>query len=156
MLTETQLQTLATAIRASIDPVVVAALEIRDDVSLTAWCDAESTQSAWSASVTGSALFELTDVTKFDSLTAGKRDAWRLMLTYAPVDFSRQKNRKAVQDVWGNTDSVAVLNGVTRKATNAEHALGGVDATTNTVTAWKLNYSGSVSLTEVSTALNRY
>lgn len=156
MLTDTQLQTLAAGLRASTDPTVVAALALRDDVILSNWCNAASTQDAWNERVSGLDLFEATDVTKFDGLTAGKRDAWRLLLTYAPCDFSRQKNRKAAQDVWGNTDSVAVLQACTRKATNAEKILGGTDATTNTVTAWKLNVTGSVAINEVSSALNRF
>lgn len=155
MLTDAQMTTLAAGIRASTDPTVVAALAIRNDVALTAWCNAASAQDAWAQDVTGAALFEQTDVAKFDNLTAGKRDAWRLMLDFAPVDFARNKNRKAVEDIWGATDSVAVLQSLTRKATNAEQILGGTSATSNTVTAWKLNYAGSVGITEVSTALNR-
>ena len=101
-------------------------------------------------------LFEATDVTKFDAVNPGKRDAWRLLLEFAPINFSRQKMRKAVPDVWGTTDAVAVLQACTRKATRGEVYLGGADATTNTVTAKKLNYIGNISLDDVSNALNRY
>jgi len=49
-----------------------------------------------------------------------------------------------------------VLQAGTRKATRGEVYLGGADATTNTVTAKKLNYIGNISLDDVSNALNRY
>lgn len=156
MLTDAQLQTLAAALRAETDQTVVAAMAIRNDVALTAWCNGASTVDAWNGAMGARELFEATDVTKFDGLTAGKRDAWRLLLEFAPIDFTRQKLRKAVQDAWGNTDSVAVLQDCRRKATRGEAYLGGNDATTNTVTAKKLNYSGSISLDDVSNALNRY
>jgi len=111
---------------------------------------------AWNEAMGSRDLFEATDVTKFDAVNPGKRDAWRLLLEFAPINFTRQKMRKAVPDVWGTTDAVAVLQACTRKATRGEVRLGGSDATTNTVTAKKLNYSGSISLDDVSNALNRY
>jgi hypothetical protein len=156
MLTDGQMQTLAAALRAETDQTVVAALAVRNDVALTAWCNSASAVDAWNEAMGARELFEATDVTKFDGLTAGKRDAWRLLLEFAPIDFTRQKMRKAVPDVWGTTDAVAVLQDCRRKATRGEAYLGGNDATTNTVTAKKLNYSGSISLDDVSNALNRY
>lgn len=154
-LTTAQETALAAHIRANTTPAVVAALAIRNDVELARLYNLASATDAWQSAMSGRDLFEATDVTKFDGLTAGKRDAWRLLLTFAPVNMSRQKNRKAAQDVWGNTDSVAVLQACTRKATVAESALGGNSATTNTVTALKLNWEGSLSVDEVSYALNR-
>ncbi len=156
MLTDGQMQTLAAALRAETDQTVVAALAVRNDVALTAWCNSASTVDAWNEAMGSRDLFEATDVTKFDAVNPGKRDAWRLLLEFAPIDFTRQKMRKAVQDAWGDTDSVAVLQDCRRKATRGEAYLGGNDATTNTVTAKKLNYSGSISLDDVSNALNRY
>jgi hypothetical protein len=99
-------------------------------------------------------LFDAMDVTKFDGLSAGKRDAWRLMLDFAPIDFTKIKTRKGVQDVWGDTDSVAVLQACRRKATVAEVTLGGETKTTNTVSALKLNWEGTLSYTDVGIALN--
>jgi hypothetical protein len=78
------------------------------------------------------------------------------MLDFGPTNFGKQKNRKAVQDVWGDANSVAVLQACRRKATNGERILGGADATTNTVTAWKLNFYGAITLDDVSNSLNRY
>lgn len=154
-MTDAQLQTLAQSLRAETDPGVVAALSIRDDYTLMLWCNGASTQDAW-AEVDGRTLFELMTITSFDSLTAGKRAAWELMLSYAPLDFGRKKYRDAMPDIWGSVPSVAMLQGCTRKATRAEAYLGGSAATTNTVTALKLNAPGQVSVNEISDALNRH
>jgi hypothetical protein len=158
-LTPAQLTTLKAAILAETDAGVVAARAIRNDTALVAWCNSAGPVDAWQDSMSALTLFEDgTDVTKFDGLSAGKRDAWDLMLRFAPIDFSRQKNRKAVLDVWGDANSVAVLQACRRKATRAEvyitPNIGGNQATTNTVTALKLNWSGQVSLNELSDALN--
>ena len=153
-LTTTQETTLAAHIRSNQDAAVVAALAIRNDVELARLYNLSSATDAWVSRMGGVDLFQVSDVTKFDGLTAGKRDAWRMMLDFAPIDFTRQKNRKAAQDVWGNTDSVAVLQAVTRKATVAESALGGASATTNTVAAVKLNWEGTLSYGDISSALN--
>ena len=156
MMTETKKQTLAAALRAETDTGVVSMLAIRNDVGLAEWCNAASSVDAWHPAMTGRLLFEAGDVTKFDGLTAGKRDAWRMLLDFQPIDFARNKMRAAVKDVWGNTDSVAVLQACTRKATNAENYLGGTSATENTVTALKLNWTGTLSHSDISDVLNRY
>lgn len=157
MLTDAQLQTLAAAIRAETDQACVDALAIRNDVAMEQWINANSAQSAWNPAMTGVNLFEATDVTKFDNIvSAGKREAWRLMLDFAPINFGRNKFRKAVTDVWGTTDSKPVLTECTRPATNGEKYLGGTTATENTISAWKLNFSGNISIGEISNALNRF
>ena len=156
MLTENQKATLAAALRAETNAAVVAAMAIRNDVFLSEWCNTASATLAWNESVDRAALFDATHITKFDGLSAGKRDAWKLMLDNAPIDAGRNKIRKAVQDVWGNADSVAVLQDCRRAATNAEVYLGGSDATTNTVTARKLNWTGQIGLFDMSDALNRF
>lgn len=154
MLTNNQKTTLAAALRAEANQGVMDAVAIGNITYLVEWCNGLSATDAWNTSVSGNDLFEAGDVTKFDGLTAGKRDAWRMMLDFAPIDMSRGKNRKAVQDVWGNTDSVPLLQDMRRKATRGEVYLGGSSATTNTVTALKLNYVGSLSIDDIATALN--
>ena len=106
--------------------------------------------------MSGVDLFEATDVTKFDGLVAGKREAWKLMLQFAPINFGKQKFRKAVTDAWGTTDSKAILTDCTRPATNGEKYLGGTVVTENTIAAWKLNFSGNIAIGEISNALNRF
>lgn len=146
---------LVNALRAEVDAGVIAALAERRDDLLAVWCNGETASDAWAVSVSSKDLFEAIDVTKFDNLTAGKRDAWRMLLDFAPQDFSRTKARKATLDVWGATDSVAVLQACTRKATRAETYFGGTPATTNTVTALKLTLPGLLATIDVAMALNR-
>lgn len=157
-LSETQLQTLATALKAETDPSLVVNLAIRNDVFMTAWVNGDSAADAWHNNCGKRELFEATNVTKFDSLTAGKRDAWKLMLDNSPIDMTRAPMRKAVIDVWGVTDSAAVLTGCLHKATRGELYLGGTTVATSnpTVSALKLNYSGTISIDEVSRSLNVY
>ena len=155
-MTDEQLQTLAAAIRAETNQACVDALAIRNDVAMEQWVNAASAQSAWNPSMSGVALFEATDVTKFDGLVAGKREAWKLMLQFAPINFGKQKFRKAVTDAWGATDSKVILTNCTRLATNGEKYLGGAVATENTISAWKLNFSGNIPIGEISNALNRF
>ena len=154
MLTDTQKTTLANALKAETNAGVVAAMAIRNDVFLSEWCNSASNVDAWNESMDSKSMFQAADITKFDNLTAGKRDAYRMMLDFAPHDMARNANRKAIADIWGAADSVAVLQSCVRKATNAEVYLGGNSATTSTVAALKLNYTGNIGLTEMSQALN--
>lgn len=154
MLTSSQQTVLAAHIKANTNPTVVDALAIRNDQAIAEYYNGNSNTSAWISSLSNNDLFQSCDITKFDSLTAGKRDSWRMMLDFSPINFTKAKNRKAVQDIWGNTDSVAILTDCTRKATRAEEVFGGESATTNTVTALKLNWEGTLSTNDVSYALN--
>ena len=153
---DAQLQTLAAAIRAETNQACVDALAIRNDVAMEQWINSDSAQSAWNPAMTAIDMFEVTDVTKFDGLVAGKREAWRLMLDFAPINFGRQKFRKAVTDAWGTTDSKAILTACTRPATNGEKYLGGTTATENTISALKLRFHGNIPISEISNALNRF
>jgi hypothetical protein len=155
-MTDAQLQTLAAAIRAETDANVVLYRTERMDEQLKDWCNAASASNAWNPAMTGGMLFEATNVAKFDNLTAGKRSSWDLMLRYSPLDMGRNKLRLAVIDVWGTTDSVTVLQACTRKATNGEKYLGYSTVTENTVTALKLTVPGTISVDNVSQALNRF
>lgn len=157
-MTPVQYQALADHIRANTDPAVVAALPLRNDGQIQEWynVEADPVTKAWKSSVSANELFEETDLTLYDGLTAGKRDAWGLMLSYAPIDFTRARFRKAVQDAWGNTNSVDILKAVRRNATRYELVFGGTESTTNTVTAVKLDLEGQASVADISTALNHY
>jgi hypothetical protein len=139
---------------------VVTALANRDDVFLTNWLNGNATATnTWRKDVTSRDLFEAMDVTKFDALTAGKRDAWRLMLDFQPIDFSRQKNRRAVTDVWGATDGAPILTDCTRRTSRVEIYLtpdiAANQTTTAGVTGLTLSWYGPITLTELSMALNR-
>lgn len=153
-LTTAQISILAAALRAEADPTTAAAVISRNDTYLAGWCNGLSATDAWNQNIESRDLFDATNVAKFDNLTAGKRSAWDLLLRFAPVDMSRQKMRKAVEDIWGTADSVAVLQACTRKATRGEVYIGGSTATTNTVSALKLDFTGAITIEDIGAALN--
>jgi len=160
MLTPAQETTLIAALKASNDSVLAPLVTARDNVLIANWLNASGTTDAWHESCGSHDLFDSMDITKFDNLTAGKRDAWRLFLDYAPQDMRLNARRKAVVDVWATStskpgdDAPAVLAKCLRKATNGEAIMGGTSATTDTVTASKLNYIGQISDYDVSKAFN--
>ncbi len=153
MLKDAQLTTLAAAIAAETDQTFVGFRTTGNNTEITNWYNAASTTDAWMYHAERSTLFEATDVTKFDGLTAGKRDAWRLLMDNTPIDMGRNANRKAVQDIWGNTDSVAVLQALREKATRAQVLFGGTSKTTNTVTALDRAFTGLLSIDDVRAAV---
>jgi hypothetical protein len=154
MLTPAQETDLVNALKASTDPVLAPLVVARDNVLISEWLNTLSNTSAWNEAMTANALFEAMDVTKFDTVAAGKRDAWRLFLDFAPHDFGKPAIRKVIEDVWGTADGVAVLQACTRKATNGEVMLGGSVETRNTVSATDLNKEGPFSVNDVSVAFN--
>jgi hypothetical protein len=156
MLTDSQKQSLAAALRADANQTVVDALAGRNDSALAQYCNTASAQDVWNEAMSAALLFEATDITQFDGLTAGKRDAWRLLMQYAPVDMRKNKLRKAVEDAWGPSNSVAVLQACVRKATYGELYFGGNSATTNTVTGMRLNFYGQITVDDIGSALRDY
>lgn len=161
MLTTNQMQTLAAALRVSLDATVIAALAIRDDVTLANWCNAAANpaQLAWRTSVAPQDADEAADWTTFDSISAGKRDSWSFFLNF-PRDYSKNKVRKWITDVWGNatagSNAEAILFAGTENATNGELIFGGAFKTTGTVTALSRNFNGEIGLTELSQSLNKF
>lgn len=143
-------------INAETDPAIVAARNpaTRDDAVLTAWCNGLSNTDAWIAACDSRTMFEAMTITQFDALTAGKRATWDIMMRNAPLDFGRAKLRNAVVDVWGATDSVAVLTALREKATRAEAYIGGNSETTNTVAGLDRGYVGPLSMLDVGQAMN--
>lgn len=156
MLTPEQLTTLKAAILAETNATFVAARTGGNTEAMASWYNAESNTNAWMSSVDDRILFEACDITKFDNLQPGKQASQTRMENMAGrfgLDFKRQKMRKAVQDIWGNADSVAILEALRRKATKGEVVFGGNSATTNTVEALKLNWEGQLSYTDIINAL---
>ena len=152
MLTTQQQTTLVNALLASTNTTLAPLVLARDNVLIADYLNQLSTTDAWGESVGNDILFDAMDFTKFDTLTAGKRDAWALFLQYAPFDFGRNRFRKAVADIWGNTDSVPILELCRRKATNGELIFGGTTKITNTVSGLDLNFEGNISVDDVSIA----
>jgi hypothetical protein len=151
-LTPAQRTTLRTALLA--EPTIATAVANRDDGAITVWCNGASATDAWLAAADQRALFEAIDLTKYDALTGGKRASWELLARNVPIDIGRGKMRQAVLDVWGATDSIAVLQALREKATRCQVILGGTTRTTNTVSGLDRNYPFPISQFQISTVLN--
>lgn len=97
------------------------------------------------------------DYSTFDSLAAGKRDSWGFFLQNTR-DFTRNKTRKWITDIWGPANAAsnaeAILLSGTEKARVIEVVLGSSVKTTGTVSAIARNYVGSIDLLEVGLILN--
>lgn len=158
MLTPAQQATLKAAILAETDPVAAGYRDAGNHDQLAIWLNADSTTDAWRTVARASDLRRAMTISKFDSLSAGKRDAWRLLLEFAPVDFTVQKDRRGVIDIWGDADGAAILTEAgLEKASRAEVYFGGttvVQGTApNAVSALKRNWTGDLSTPDVSYAL---
>lgn len=147
-LTTAQLQTLKAAIAAETNTTFVAYRTSGATGAMADWYNTKSNTDAWKVSMQAQELDEASDYSSFDSVVAGKRDAWDLFLRYAPRDMNKSKNRKVVTDVWGNATagSIAeyILQAATEKATRGELVFGSTSATTGTVTAIKRNFVGTL------------
>lgn len=147
-LTTAQLQTLKAAIAAETNTTFVGYRTSGATGAMADWYNGKSNTDAWKTYMQAQELDEASDYSSFDSIIAGKRDAWDLFLRYAPRDMSRNKNRKVVTDVWGNavasSIAEAILQASTEKATRGELVFGSTSATTGTVTAIKRNFIGQI------------
>ena len=144
---------LRTGLLAATDPTVTQALAVGDDSTIASWCNGLSATDAWMAAASRRTLFEASNITQFDGLSAGKRDAWTLLLDNAPLDFGRNALRTAVVDIWGASNSVAVLQALREKARRCEAIIGGTVRTTNTVSALDRSYFGTFSPDVIAEAL---
>jgi hypothetical protein len=148
-----QLQTVCTAVKA--DPTANAARIAGDTVSVLGWLNGAKvpTVLSWRANMTPLELDEAANYTAFDSLTAGKRAAWPLMLGF-DRDMRKNKNRNAVADIWGPVTASSVAESIllasTTPATNTQVTLGGTVKTTGTVTATDYNYTGPAAQADAS------
>ena len=114
--------------------------------------DASPVVKAWSVTVDPKDMDDAPDYTTFDAISAGKRDSWGFLLA-RPRDFNRNKVRKWVTDIWGNStagsNSEAILLAGLVNATAAEVAIGGATKTTGTVSGLDRTYLGGVTVLEV-------
>lgn len=137
-LTPAQLNNLRTAIIA--DPTAVVFMQTQNVAGLVNWCNTSVSpaQLGWLKVVPSSSVDEAPNYSAYDSLAAGKRDSWVRFLA-AGRDFTRNKVRNWVTDVWGNatagSNAEAVLLVGTEAVTNAQAKLGGTVKTTGTVSA---------------------
>lgn len=155
-LTTAQQNTLRTAILA--EPALAQAVAIRNDPAIADYCNTATAQKAWKTSYGAMDLFNATDINVYIARSVAERQAFDLLIQVGTVDPSTTSIRTGVVNIFsgagGSTQRAAILNDMTRFATWAEQKLGGTNATTDTVTAWKLNYSGSITVSHVSSILN--
>lgn len=149
MLTNNQLATLKAAIQA--DPTANGYLVAGDTFSLLQWCNGASATLAWSVSVQAQTSDEAATYTAYDSLAAGKRDSWSIFLLFAR-NFSKNKIRNWITDVWGNATAGSIAESIlqagTEFATRAQNVFGGNTKTTGTVTALDRSFTGLVDQTD--------
>lgn len=130
-LTPQQQATLLAAVIAN--PAANAARLGGDSVTLLAWLNGPSATVAWKPSVTAGAMFDSLTISSFDNLTAGKRDAFRLMLDREVIDATKGSIRSGLADIFTVTGAYTdaqqlakMLNGAcTEFATNSQAAIGG-------------------------------
>ena len=155
-LTPAQETTLRTAILA--EPALAQAVAIRNDPAIADYCNTATTQKAWKTSYSDNDLFDVTDINVYIARSVPERQAYDLLITIGDIDPSKASIRSGIVNIFsgagGAAQRAAILNDMTRFATWAEQKLGGVNATTDTVTAWRLNYSGPITASHVSTILN--
>jgi len=161
MLTPAQLVTLKAAILAETAGAFVTFRQQGATGAMAEWINGtlQPNVIAWKTAATANELDEGADYSAFDSVAAGKRDAWSMFLMYAPRDMSKARNRKVVADVWGNATVASigesVLLAATRKITRGEDYLGGsATGTTGTVTARNLTWEGYLSNDDIVQAIN--
>lgn len=157
-MTKSQKATLRAAILA--EPALADELAVRDDAAITAYCNAPAlpAQKVWKDKYTSRELFEATALTDYIARSAAERQAFDLLISVGVVSPEKNKIRAAVADIFSgatnNGSRAAILTDMTRDATWTEKLLGGSDATTSAITAWKANWLGTLSPYEVSTLLN--
>lgn len=163
MLTDAQLIVFSVAMRANTDPAVVEAVAIGNATYLVEYYNtvASPAVKAWRTSVQPEETDEATPWAVFSDIAkAGQRDSWLHGFMRFPRDYSRGPVRKWLTDVWGNattgSNAEAILvSAGQRNITRAESVLGGNNiATTNQVSALKLQWEGEVTIDDVGRALS--
>lgn len=155
-LTAGQRTTLLAAVKAN---GTANAFRLAGDVpGLLGWLNGSSATLAWRNAVSSQDSDEAATYTSYDTLAQGKRDSWALFLRFNR-DFSRNKVRNWVIDVWGAATaasiSEAILQAGTELATNAQAALGGTVRTTGTVSATARSYTLSCDAVDANWLINQ-
>ncbi len=149
-LTLSQRTTLRTAIQA--DGTANGYLLAGDTISLRAWLNAASATVAWIVAQPPGATDEACNWVAFDTLSAGKRDSWGFFVALTR-NFSKNKVRKWITDVWGaatgGSDAAAILLAATEFATAAQNILGGTVRVTDSVSALDRTYIAQVDQEDV-------
>lgn len=158
MLSNAQLVTLKAAIAAQTDPAFVLLRTSGATGAMADWfnVNASPAQKAWITSQPPQDSDDAPDYSTFDSVAQGKRESWAFFLAY-PRDFTRNKVRKWVTDVWGNATSgsnaEAILQAATRNAKRGELVFSSTPRSTGTVSALELSFQGDISNEDIVAAL---
>jgi len=155
-MTHDELITLKAAVVA--DPAANALFVAGDMPTLTAYVNALTETDAWRHSVPAADMVAALRFATYDSLVAGKRDAFRLMLEYGPVDATKAAIRNGLGDMFatGGTYSDAqqlpkMMAACTEKATWAQTKFPfTTPAAVGGVTAIKRDFTSIVTIDEVS------
>lgn len=115
--------------------------------------DASPVVKAWLTAAPARAIDEACNWTQFDTIQAGKRDSWTGRFFAFDRDFTRNKVRAWVTDVWGNatvgSNAEAILLAGTENASRAEGIIGGTVRTTNDVSALERDWTGEISVYDI-------
>lgn len=155
-----QLDILKAAILAETDPTFVSYRNAGATGAMADWYNdpISPAQKAWITNQPSMDSDDAPNYANFDAIAAGKRDSWGFFLA-SPRNFTRNKVRKWVTDVWGNatagSDAEAILLAATRYAQRGEIVFGGAPKTTGTVSALDLTYVGDISNNDILQALAR-
>lgn len=153
-LNTTQLTTLKTAIQT--EPAVATDLANGNYQNIANYFNASAGSLAWRKNVSPQEADEAPNYSTFDSILAGKRESWGFFLAFTR-DFSRNKVRNWITDVWGNatagSNAESILQAGTENATRAEVLFGGNNKTTGTVTALDRSWSGQITANDIDEAL---
>ncbi len=163
-LSDAQIATLKTAIIA--DPIAGPMRAAGDSYSLLAWCNGPSATLAWRANVRGAEVYHVHKPVEYIARSVAERNAFDLMAGSDRIhDFTVAAKRNGVADIFsGSTNSssrTAIFNVAQEYATNAQLALGGTTVSvggnanmSETVSAFKRNFSGQVTQEEANKLVN--
>ena len=151
-ITDPQLVTLRAGVCA--DNTARPLMQAGNGPALNAWMNTTTATLGWRTEVTKAEMDEAPNYSNYDTLATGKRDSWSRLLGIGEGyrDFSKNKVRNWVVDIWGpataSSNSEAILLAATEAATNAQNIVGGTVKTTGTVTATARGYVSLVTTPE--------
>lgn len=159
---DTQLQALATALRADQDPAVIAAVAARNDTETTRLYNLASALWIWRAQVTQDEIMQNGfDWLRVDNLTVGKARIWEWLFDNegSSINPTKANVRAGIAEAWKGTAAdlavqAAVLAHCKRPASKAEAVFTtgtGTEAVPG-LTSWE----GPLSVQDVSRALNEF
>jgi hypothetical protein len=163
-LTNAQKANLKTAILA--EAPLASAVAARRDADIAAYCNAPvvPAQIGWKVANTPRDIFEATNLNEYIARSVAERNAYDLILRIAgesdgvAIDATRGAIRSAIVNIFsGATNSnsrAAILTAMTEPVTWCQSKLGGPSATTDTVTAVRRSWAGTLSVNQVSDLLN--